>query len=374
MKELLLSTLIHLFPMAFLAIMALALLTKKAVKYKASVFLVCAYLSMACVMFYTWLFNTLNVTTPSFLVHFDFVFYYLSYPCLFIYVALSTGRSVPFRIRHMVHLLPVAPGLLYFLYNWGWSDTTTLKIIGSTSFTLAVLAVHMAGLVTIGYYLVCSYRMIVRYDKNIHAHHTLYVEQRQLYWLKTMFPLFILPSFILFLSVAEIHMSYGLDMTMNLLLFSLLVYLCIRQFHFTPLFYIGEEQKSTEHKYAHSILNSEQITKYSCKLEEMMQNKQLYLNPDLKIEMVAGEMGLSYHHLSQVINQKFGKKFPDFVCEYRIAYFMKLLDNPKNIRMKSAFIATQCGFKSREAFSISFKKITGRSLAGYMAAKRKEMG
>jgi AraC-like DNA-binding protein len=62
-----------------------------------------------------------------------------------------------------------------------------------------------------------------------------------------------------------------------------------------------------------------------------METNKPYLNPTLTIQELAAQIETSLHKLSQVLNQKMGSNFTDYVNRYRVEESKKLLRNPKSM-------------------------------------------
>lgn len=98
-------------------------------------------------------------------------------------------------------------------------------------------------------------------------------------------------------------------------------------------------------------------------LEKLMTEKQIFRNPNLKLQDVANEMNLSTHQLSQFLNDDIGKNFTQFVNEYRIDEACKLLEI--NTLLSIEGIGDEVGFNSKSTFFTTFKKIQGVTPATY---------
>ena len=76
---------------------------------------------------------------------------------------------------------------------------------------------------------------------------------------------------------------------------------------------IGE---GSSKKYEKSVLTPERSDK-SSKLLQLMDSEQPFTDGDLSIQKLAERLS-SAPHLSQTINERMGKSFPDFINQYRI--------------------------------------------------------
>ena len=105
--------------------------------------------------------------------------------------------------------------------------------------------------------------------------------------------------------------------------------------------------------------------KYRQQLHLLMNADQLYLNPLLKLDVLAGRLLISEKLLSNLLNQHIGKNFNDFVNEYRVHEAQKKLADPGLNQFTIAAIAADCGFNSLATFQRCFKQFTGITPSQY---------
>jgi len=94
-------------------------------------------------------------------------------------------------------------------------------------------------------------------------------------------------------------------------------------------------------------------------LKQLMESDKLYLEPELNIGNVANQLKIHSHQLSKLINSKLEKNFFEFVNEYRVREFKKLVSNPKNKHISILGLAMDAGFNSKATFNRIFKNTTG---------------
>lgn len=105
--------------------------------------------------------------------------------------------------------------------------------------------------------------------------------------------------------------------------------------------------------------------KYLQKLKSLMTETKVFTNPDLKLSLLAEQLGLPTHQVSKLINEKFGKSFTDFVNEYRVNEFILRVNDSKFKSLSIYGIALEVGFNSKSSFNTAFKKITGKTPSQY---------
>ncbi len=122
---------------------------------------------------------------------------------------------------------------------------------------------------------------------------------------------------------------------------------------------VASEDTKTLTKYAGSRLKDSEAQQYAERLIENMKSSRPYLNPDLSLSQLAGEIGITSHYLSQVINERFNLNFFDFINGYRVEAFKERLTDPGYSNYSFLGIAFECGFNSKSAFNRIFKQLSG---------------
>jgi AraC-like DNA-binding protein len=119
-----------------------------------------------------------------------------------------------------------------------------------------------------------------------------------------------------------------------------------------------DEKKVTVHQ-------RENIDALKSTLAMIMKKEKPYLNSKLTLQDLAEMLQVNIHTLSRVINEGYRKNFFDFINEYRIDEFKRLvnIDQYKNYTFLA--IAMEVGFSSKTTFNRSFKKSTGKTPREY---------
>jgi AraC-like DNA-binding protein len=112
-------------------------------------------------------------------------------------------------------------------------------------------------------------------------------------------------------------------------------------------------------KYSRSGLTESKASEYLELLEKYMLSQKPFLNADLSIHELADQLGISKHYLTQVLNEKSGKNFYEYINCYRVEEVKNLMTNPLFSNFNLPALGLQAGFKSKTAFNINFKKSTG---------------
>ena len=119
------------------------------------------------------------------------------------------------------------------------------------------------------------------------------------------------------------------------------------------------------HKEKHVILSNEVLDKYHQELESVLKSKSLYLRPNLCLDDLSEETGISVEYVKQVLSEKLNLSFFEFISEYKVLRAKRLLTKIDDDHFSISNIAIESGFKTDESFVILFKKHTHMSPENY---------
>ncbi|MEL6820723.1 MAG: helix-turn-helix domain-containing protein, partial [Calditrichota bacterium] len=123
-----------------------------------------------------------------------------------------------------------------------------------------------------------------------------------------------------------------------------------------PALFHGENREPTGPKYEKSALSEPRKQQMLDELQSYMQNRKPHLNPELTLAQLAEALNIQPKYLSQVINEKLGKNFFDFVNCYRIEEAKAKLVNPPDEKITVLEVLYDVGFNSKSSFNAAFKK------------------
>ncbi|MFK8163413.1 MAG: helix-turn-helix domain-containing protein [Lewinella sp.] len=109
---------------------------------------------------------------------------------------------------------------------------------------------------------------------------------------------------------------------------------------------------------------------YPGQLARLMEEEEVYRNPDLSRNVIAERLGISEGYLSQIINGKVGESFADYVNGFRINAAREMLTDPTFAPYSLEAIGMEAGFRSRSVFYSTFKKATGSTPGDYRKAHK----
>lgn len=86
------------------------------------------------------------------------------------------------------------------------------------------------------------------------------------------------------------------------------------------------------------------------KLEQLMQQEKLYLNPELRLNELANILGTNRTYVSRLIHNRRNLNFCDYVNEYRIEHAKKILSASHEVTPPIKQVALQSGFSNNSTF------------------------
>ncbi len=137
------------------------------------------------------------------------------------------------------------------------------------------------------------------------------------------------------------------------------------------LAYLGIHSKKTFNlnltaRYHTSTLSPEKGKAYFEKIEAIMKEKQLYLNPGLTLTSVAEAVGISSRNVSEIINKHANQNFASYINNYRVEE-AKCLLKTRSKKTKIITVALDAGFNNLSTFNVTFKAITNLTPSEYRA-------
>jgi len=140
------------------------------------------------------------------------------------------------------------------------------------------------------------------------------------------------------------------------LCFSIIVYVAAYMALKHPEALAGIDQPQLVKKYEKSTLAPERAEHYLNRLVQVMETEKLYREGDLSVQKLAERLSIPANHLSQIINERLGQNFTDFVNSYRVKEVQRMMVDPAKKHYSLLAIAEEVGFKSKSAFNAVFKK------------------
>lgn len=200
------------------------------------------------------------------------------------------------------------------------------------------------------FYMIWTLIQIPRYHRRLKEHFS-YTENINLHWLRT-----ILISFYVLLGLWVVNcIAIHLNAELVYMLLSLAIWMTIC-FYLYKHEQVLDELKSDTDDTDTPASDVPALSELGMKIEQLFHERQIFLNPQLKVSDVARECNTNRTYVSNYFNQEAGMTFYEYVNALRIDYACTLLRN-SNDSIK--IIAAQSGFNSPLSFIRTFVKVKG---------------
>lgn len=304
-------------------------------------------------------------------------------PVLYFYIrSLSIGAGFKWK-NILIHLLPfvIFTCIAFFLYYAKAGDLYLKDGVPHFSNTLnSGISYFLTALLAIipGYYTVLSFLVLLRHQKRLPDNYS-YTEKINLNWLKWIVVSLLILFIGLFLFI-KYGVSYGLVGYPNLFAVVgavLTIYVFFIGFcglHQDAVFNsdVSLQEDINEDiivvNYKNSGLSDEKAAQIFMRLKLHMSKEKPFLKDDLSLAMLAGKLGITSNQLSQVINQKSGSNFFNFINGYRVEAVKDKFKDPALAAYSILGIAYDSGFRSKSSFNKIFKETTGQTPLQYRNA------
>lgn len=315
------------------------------------------------------------IVNKSIIPLYEYVFIPFTYgPLLYLYIKFQTVENARFKWSHILHFLPFLAVFISAIIFRGRPVMRLDNFWNTDPFLSFRLIYGLSFFISITTYSIIAFVLINRHQRNIRNLVSYTSERITLGWLLVVSISFYLTYVAVF--IFGVYVIFARDQTYDPTLPS---YFGLTFFAFAFSFYaykqpgifseihtdskhLGEENSpggDADPKYEKSGLREQDARKYLVQLTKYMEEKKPYLDVDLTIHDVSGELEIPRHYLTQVINGLLGKNFYTFINEYRIAEVKKLLVDKTYSKYTLTSIAFEAGFNSKSSFNSVFKSATG---------------
>src|SRR6185436_11185471 len=80
-----------------------------------------------------------------------------------------------------------------------------------------------------------------------------------------------------------------------------------------PDFFVTLKSDIKQKKYETTLLTEVNVEAIKQRLEELMMDKKLYLDDELRLNHLAEELGITSHQLSRILNESYNRNFNEFI-------------------------------------------------------------
>jgi len=286
---------------------------------------------------------------------------------LYFYAKFLTSENLKLNKRDLLHFLPFVLYLGWLILFYRLSGDIKLRILQKI---LAVENPKLAWPFFILFLLQISHMLLYTWLTlrllKAHSHsvkgNSISLERISLSWLRRLtigFGSFVLLT-LLYVIWLQLGFPYSRAVDALVLIamagqIYIIGYMTLRQ----PEIFSGNLALKNAPKYEKSALTPARAEAYLARLLHTIETEKLFTNSDLKLQDLAQKLDIPTHHLSQILNEKLGQNFFDFLNQYRVEEAKKCLTDPEKQPYTILSIALEVGFNNKASFNTAFKKHTG---------------
>ena len=283
-------------------------------------------------------------------------FHFLFLPIMFLYIRAATLREPRLRKKDLLHFIPFVLCALYYLPLYLKSRehkldyiTAALQNYPPTEWRIRSLLLLIQSLP----YLVLTVWIFVAHNRRTRDSSSPTV-RLHLLWLRIFMVMILITAGA---GLLRLIFSFRAEsMLLVPLCFSVMVYVAGYMALKHPEALTGVDESTPLKKYEKSNLTPERAEAYLKKLLQVMKTERPFIDGTLTQQKLADKLSIPVNHLSQIINERLGQNFFDFINSYRVKEAQELLTDTAKKHYTVIAIAEEVGFSSKSAFNAVFKK------------------
>jgi AraC-like DNA-binding protein len=303
-------------------------------------------------------------------------------PILFLYVHFMIHPGRKFNYLNLLHFIPF---LVFFVVSVVFRQEdvfTNLEdfFVQDKIFSLRIIY-GLCFFLSMSVYSIIVFIMISRHQNNLKNLLSYSSGMLTLNWLKIL-------SISFYVSYVILFILGGLNIIVRFLPFDpyYTIFVFIALFSFIYGFYVvkqpgmldefieekaneaGSRVKTANNRvgYIKSGLKKAEAEKLLKKLLDFTEREKPFLDRDLNIHTLSELTSIPKHHITEVLNEYYGKNFFTFINEFRVKEVISRMKDPANKNFTILAIAYDSGFNSKSTFNTIFKSITGLTPSQYI--------
>lgn len=328
------------------------------------------------------LLHTTGLWQTHFLRYFPLSFELAIQPLIWLYILSLTKPDFLFRKIHFVHFIPFTLSLAYSFFIYAISlgePNLTIKdsLVNTYHFNWIKEIEDYLSVISSIIYWGMGLSVLIQYRRWV-FNSTSNTDYPTYAWLRN---IALLMGLLIAMLAVDVALDYffGLGKTVFVhwqiffvYMAALIYYIGFRGFHLAeavlpkstlevPIRASSENRPMKEQP----TLSDEKTQIVKKAIEEALETRQLYLDPELNIQKLSEVINVSPSITSMIINKGFGKNFRNLINDYRLAHVKRKLRDPANAHLSIAGIAYESGFNSEASFYRIFKAVEGISPKEY---------
>ncbi|MEQ8426084.1 MAG: helix-turn-helix domain-containing protein [Cyclobacteriaceae bacterium] len=291
-------------------------------------------------------------------------------PVFYLYSRSVIDNSFTWKNRYLIHFIPYLVQVLlnlplFFMTKGNWVGFIDFFLSGEMTIGKMEMVVFFIQDVQLFIYLLLTFRWIKTAMSNQGSPQYIISLSARIKWVRVLafcFTVFLVTVFLLYIFTLLSGKYNPVANYLYTLVTSGIIYFVAYKLVLNPELISPD---FTQKYRAYMQFLGEDGEGYLQKLKLLMTETKIFTDPELKLSLLARQLGLPSHQVSKLINEKFGKSFNDYVNEYRVSEFIQRINNPEFKSLSIYGLALDVGFNSKSSFNTAFKKITGKTPSAY---------
>lgn len=308
-------------------------------------------------------------------------FPFLHWPMLFLYTASLTNYLKRFKLIQLLHFLPFLFFYVYYADRFVVGQEEKIifinKIISGHQDIYTIYSYPVLILSVIIYF-VLTFLLIKKHKSNIKEYYSYSNEKINLNWLKyLLIGMLVVWGVVIIATFGRDDLDALTPVYISVVLFVILIgYLGIKQGNIFVTQVLNSDvyedniANNNKKRYNKSGLKDKEIAKIQIQLTVLMEEEKIFKDQSLSLSKLAEKIGVISNYLSQVINERIGRNFYDYINYYRTEEFKYLVAKPENKKLTILALALDSGFASKGAFNKAFRKFAGQTPSEYVKSIR----
>ncbi len=279
---------------------------------------------------------------------------FLLAPLFYFYVRALTGDQFGFTRKEALHFAPALVCVILLAPHYLQPADVKIQhfLLDHAKQCWQCVVIYWLILAQLFGYIVAIARLLRRHRERIQSSFSS-LEKINLSWLRNLLLVVIL-TWLAALIMQLVHPTIENANYVWLLVAIAIYWMGYMGLHQPEIFFGATNEKAAHKRYGKSTLTPEKADAYLQKLKGFMAKVKPYLRSDLTLPLLARELNISTHHLSQIINEKLGQNFFEFINCQRVEEAKRRIVDPAYVNMNLAGIGL-------EVASIRFHRSTPHS-------------
>ncbi len=313
------------------------------------------------------------IESPMHNITSNFGFYSLTFgPFLYLYVSKLTTENSRFEKKDFLHFVPYSACSLLHLVFFTNRPLLSGEIEMEPGWFILNISRVVLLFISLSWYSILSLKIIKKHKKSIKDSFSFESSNITLNWLKRVTFIFIATYLILIINMLTGNLAQVILSTSHYIPAIGLTFFCFSLSYYgfnQPVLFQKSQVEMVGKRFRVGLKFTPAKRKsYLEKLNKFLNEEKPYLNPELTINMLADQVKVPRHYITEILKNDLKKNFFTLVNDHRIDAVKRRLKSEEYKEIPVLQLALECGFNSKSSFNAIFKQHTGQTPSEYRKA------